>query len=312
MICFDSLRYRYRPDMSPALDGVSFEIGRGSIHGLLGPNGAGKTTLISLLAGLLAPQEGRITVDGQPLAVWRDGRPGAIALVPQDYAFYPMLTVAENLDFFAGAQGCARAERRKNCAEAMAFASLEAVADRRADELSGGLRRRLNLAIGLTAAPEVLLLDEPTAGVDPQSRHFLLEAVKRFAAGGGTVLYTSHYMEEVEAVCASLAIIDHGKVLAAGSLSEIGRGSASALRLVFARPLPETLVKDWRARFPDMEIEMADKIAVFPAFAVAELAPLLAELNAAGVEAARLERVEYGAPDLEQLFMQLTHHSLRD
>ncbi|MDR3086567.1 MAG: ABC transporter ATP-binding protein, partial [Azoarcus sp.] len=183
MIRLDSLRYHYRPGAPPALDGVSFDIGRGSIHGLLGPNGAGKTTLISLLAGLLAPREGSITVDGQPLAVWRAGRLGAIALVPQDYAFYPMLTVAENLDFFAGVQGFPHAGRKKNCAEAMAFASLEAVADRRADELSGGLRRRLNLAIGLTGAPEVLLLDEPTAGVDPQSRHFLLEAVKRFAAG---------------------------------------------------------------------------------------------------------------------------------
>ncbi|MDR2260857.1 MAG: ABC transporter ATP-binding protein [Azoarcus sp.] len=307
MIRVDRLRYRYRAAPLPALDGVSLEIVRGRVHGLLGPNGAGKTTLISLLAGLLAPQEGGMTVDGAPLSAWRAAHPAAIALVPQDYAFYPMLTVAENLDFFAGVQGFARRQRREQCAAAMAFACLGAVAGRRAGELSGGLRRRLNLAIGLTGAPEVLLLDEPTVGVDPQSRRFMLDAVERFAAAGGTVVYTSHYMEEVEAVCADVAIIDHGKVLAAGPLAEVKRGGAAALSLKLARPLPEALAADWRARFPEMRA--ADGVADFPAFAASGLAPLLAELAAAGIEA---ERVEYGAPDLEQVFMRLTRHSLRD
>ncbi|MCL2589774.1 MAG: ABC transporter ATP-binding protein [Betaproteobacteria bacterium] len=224
MIRLDNLRYRYRPGVPLALDGVSVSIARGSIHGLLGPNGAGKTTLISLLAGLLVPQEGCIVVDGEPLNDWRAARLNAIALVPQDYAFYPMLTVAENLAFFAGVQGLPRRERQCQCAKALAFSRLETVANQRAGELSGGLRRRLNLAVGLTGEPEILLLDEPTVGVDSQSRRFLLEAVRQFAATGRTVLYTSHYMEEVEAVCTDVSIIDHGKVLLAGSAAEVKCG----------------------------------------------------------------------------------------
>lgn len=223
MIRLDDLRYRYRPGASPALDGISITIARGSIHGLLGPNGAGKTTLISLMAGLLAPQEGGIAIDGEPLGGWRAARPNAISLVPQDYAFYPMLTVAENLAFFAGVQGLPHRERQRRCAEALVFSRLETVADRRAEELSGGLRRRLNLAIGLTGEPEILLLDEPTTGVDPSSRRFLLETIRQLATTGRTVLYTSHYMEEIEAVCSDVSIIDCGKVLRAGSIAEVKR-----------------------------------------------------------------------------------------
>ena len=307
MIRCNNLYYRYRPDAPPALDGVSLDIRRGSILGLLGPNGAGKTTLISLLAGLLTPQEGNITVDGKPLAAWRAGRPAAIALVPQDYAFYPMLTVAENLDFFAGAQGLSRQARKRNCAEAIAFACLEGVAHRPAGELSGGLRRRLNLAIALTGAPDALLLDEPTVGVDPQSRHFLLQAVQRFAAAGHAVLYASHYMEEIEAVCAALTILDAGKALMSGTLAEARRGASPALALEFAAPLPEALGTRWRTRFPNMAV--AGNRLRFPDFAADDIAALLAELAAAGVA---IEGMEYGAPNLEQAFMQLTHHSLRD
>jgi len=224
MIRFDNLRYRYRPDAPPALDGVSVDIARGSIHGLLGPNGAGKTTLISLLAGLLTPQGGSISIGGEPLDGWRAARPNAIALVPQDYAFYPMLTVAENLMFFAGVQGLPRREQQRQCAKALAFSRLETVANQRAGELSGGLRRRLNLAIGLTGEPEILLLDEPTVGVDSPSRRFLLETVRQFATDKRTVLYTSHYMEEVEAVCTDVSIIDHGKVLLAGPIAIVTSG----------------------------------------------------------------------------------------
>ncbi|MDR0564578.1 MAG: ABC transporter ATP-binding protein [Azoarcus sp.] len=224
MIHVEGVRHRYRRDSAWALGGASLHIRRGTVHGLLGPNGAGKTTLISLLAGLFPVQEGHIHIDNQPLGNWRAQHPNAIALVPQGYAFYPTLTVAENLDFFAGVQGFSRRERAENCAKAMAFAQLDAVARQRAETLSGGLQRRLNLAIGLTGHPDILLLDEPTAGVDPQSRRFLLETVRQFAAEGHSVLYTSHYMEEIDAVCAEVSIIDHGKVLAAGPLDEVKHG----------------------------------------------------------------------------------------
>ncbi|MDR2926379.1 MAG: ABC transporter ATP-binding protein [Azoarcus sp.] len=224
MIRIGSLSYRYRPNAPLALDGISLNIARGAVHGLLGPNGAGKTTLISLLAGLLPHPAGQISIVGEPLDAWRATHPRAIALVPQDYAFYPMLTVAENLAFFSGVQGIPRPQRTRLCDEALAFARLEAVAKQRAEELSGGLRRRLNLAIGLVGAPEILLLDEPTVGVDPASRQFLLEAVRRFAANGRTVVYSSHYMEEVDAVCQEVSILDSGKVLRAGPTGEVKQG----------------------------------------------------------------------------------------
>ena len=224
MIHLDSLHYRYRPGMPPALDGISIDIAHGSIHGLLGPNGAGKTTLLSILAGLLPLQEGHIAINNESFDVWRAARPNAIALVPQDYAFYPMLTVSENLAFFAGVQGIPRPEQQRRCAEVLALTRLETVVNQRTKELSGGLRRRLNLAIGLTGEPEILLLDEPTVGIDSSSRRFLLETVRQLAAAGRTVIYTSHYMEEVEAVCSDVSIIDHGKVLLAGAIAEIKQG----------------------------------------------------------------------------------------
>jgi ABC-2 type transport system ATP-binding protein len=297
MIRLERLRYRYRPDRPWALDGVSFDIRRGGICGLLGPNGAGKTTLIALLSGLMKPQEGRITLDGH----------ASIAVVPQDYAFYPMLSVAENLDVCAGVQGCSRVQRQARRAQALAFACLEAVARRRAGELSGGLRRRLNLAIAITSAPEVLLLDEPTVGVDPQSRHFLLAAVRQFAATGGTVLYASHYMEEIEAVCSELVIIDQGKTLVSGTLEAIKRQYAATLTLELAVPPPAAWMDDWQARFPGM---VADRATLrLPRVSAADLTSLLTSLAASGVD---VESVVYGAPNLEQVFMQLTRHALRD
>ena len=224
MIHLENLSYRYRSGAALALDSVSLDIARGSIHGLLGPNGAGKTTLLSLLAGLFRLQEGRIAIGDKSLEAWRASRPSAIALVPQDYAFYPILTVAENLAFFAGVQGIPCRERQRRCAEALTLTRLETVTNQRAKELSGGLRRRLNLAIGLISDPEILLLDEPTVGVDSASRRFLLETVRDLVATGRTVIYTSHYMEEIEVVCTDVSIVDHGKVLEAGPIEEVKRG----------------------------------------------------------------------------------------
>ncbi len=198
MLLIDGVSYRYRDAASAALQNISLNIPAAAVYGLLGPNGAGKTTLISLLAGLLTAGVGRISLNGQLLPAVRAADPRAIALVPQDYAFYPMLSVAENLRFFAGALGLNGAELKAQTNAAIAFGRLDQVVGKRAERLSGGLRRRLNLAIGLLGKPRLLLLDEPTVGVDPQSRHFLLDAIAALPATGTTVIYTSHYMEEVE------------------------------------------------------------------------------------------------------------------
>ncbi len=221
MLKIDRLSFRYPGGDEAVLHDLSIEVPAGGIFGLLGPNGAGKTTLISILAGQLRASAGRVTFDGTPLEELRRRAPSSLGLVPQEFAFYPMLTCGENLRFFAAVQGLAPEHVRERVAAVAAFARIENVLARRAGELSGGLRRRLNLAIGLLTEPRILLLDEPTVGVDPQSRAFLLDSIRALAGAGQTIVYTSHYMEEVEAICDHVAIIDGGKVLRQGALAEL-------------------------------------------------------------------------------------------
>jgi ABC-2 type transport system ATP-binding protein len=303
MLKVDGVSYRYRDAAAPALQDVSLTIPSGGLFGLLGPNGAGKTTLISLLAGLLAVADDRISLNGQPLAEARAANPRAISLVPQDYAFYPMLTVAENLAFFAGALGLSNGERRQQTDAAIAFARLEQVVGKRAEQLSGGLRRRLNLAIGLLGRPQLLLLDEPTVGVDPQSRSFLLESIAALPAAGTTVLYTSHYMEEVEAICQRVAILDQGRVLSEGTLDDLLATADSSAEIELDQPLPPALAERYAATdLGHFKFGLYFRSTV-------EVARLLEELAAAGCT---VRRLHVGRQNLEQLFMRLTRRSLRD
>jgi len=307
MLHIEGISYRYRDAASPALDQVTLNIPAGGVYGLLGPNGAGKTTLISLLAGLLTSANGKISLNGQALAEARAANTRAIALVPQDYAFYPMLTVAENLRFFAGVLGLNSAEIKTRSEAAISFARLEQVVDKRAEQLSGGLRRRLNLAIGLLGQPQLLLLDEPTVGVDPQSRHFLLEAIAALPAAGTTVIYTSHYMEEIEAICQRIAIIDQGRVLAEGSLADILHNPEPQLDLELNCPLPADIAERYAATpLGDFKFRLffRSTVGMDP-----ELPRLLDELAAAGCT---ISRLNLGQQNLEQVFMNLTQRSLRD
>jgi len=239
MLSVESICFSY-PRAEPVLKNISLAIPGGSVFGLLGPNGAGKTTLISILCGLRRAAAGRVTVDGEPLDALRGRRPHGLGLVPQELAFYPMLTVRENLRFFGGVQDLGGARLRERLDAVAAFARLEAVLGRRAGELSGGLKRRLNLAIGLLTEPDLVLLDEPTVGVDPQSRAFLLESIAGLRAPARHILYTSHYMEEVQAICDHVAIVDEGRVLAAGPLAQVLAGAAS-LEEAFLRLTHRTL-----------------------------------------------------------------------
>ena len=221
-IVAEQLVYRYPNQQEPALRGVDLTLERGEALGLLGPNGSGKSTLLGILAGLRQPQGGhvRITPAGR----------SAIAWVPQEYAFYPDLTCRENLRFFATMLGLARADAATRIDAAIASCMLAEFADRRARHCSGGVRRRLNLAIALLQEPAVLLLDEPTVGVDPQSRAFLLDHVRGLVQGGTTVVYATHYMEEVTAVCSRILLLDHGRVIASGDLATLlgGNGDTPA------------------------------------------------------------------------------------
>jgi ABC-2 type transport system ATP-binding protein len=308
MLSIEHLAYRYPGASRAALEDVSLSARRGQVLGLLGPNGAGKTTLISQLAGLLEPQNGDIRLDGRLLADTRRETPTRIALAPQELAFYPMLSVAENLACFAAASRLRGERRTERIAACIALGQLERFVDVRADQLSGGLKRRLNLAIALLPEPELLLLDEPTVGVDPQSRAFLLAAIRALADAGTAVIYTSHYMEEIEALADHVVILDHGRVMRDDSLATLLAEGGAVLSLR-ANGLPLDAMLTLLGRFgkllddsgPDeWKMQLADGIA---------LSQVLAALDAAG---AQVQRAEYGQRNLEQLFMSLTHRSLRD
>lgn len=302
MLELKNLSYRYPHADAPALADVSLAVPRGCVMGLLGPNGAGKTTLISHLSGALAVQSGEIRIDGQPLQQVRTKAPTRIAVAPQDQAFYPMLTVAENLACFAAAGGLS-GERKKARIEACTrFSQLEQFAGVRADRLSGGLKRRLNLAIALLPEPELMLFDEPTVGVDPQSRAFILDAIQSLAQQGAAVIYASHYMEEIEAIADRVAILDHGRVLREGSLEELLSKSAMLLTLA-ADGLDEAML----SRFGTVEPGGVHWRVLLHEGTGPGL--VLATLEAEGIE---VRHAEFGRHDLEQLFMALTHRSLRD
>jgi len=307
MLKLEALSFRYPGAAEGALRGLTLQIPCGGIFGLLGPNGAGKTTLISILAGQLRAASGLALLDGEPLADERRRRPRCLGLVPQDYAFYPMLSCRENLRFFGGVQGLQGSRLRQRIEAVAALARIETVLGRRAGRLSGGLKRRLNLAIGLLTEPDILLLDEPTVGVDPQSRAFLLDTIGSLAGPERIIVYTSHYMEEVQAICDRVAILDHGQVLVSGLLTQILQDSSGMLTLRLRAPIPSALAADWRTRYAlrddgDARYQLCISDAL-------EITQALDAARAAGCEPLALA---YGQRDLEQLFMQLTQRSLRD
>ena len=214
----EQLVYRYPKQVEPALNGVRLQLLRGQAVGLLGPNGSGKSTLINLLNGLRAPQSGHITygTEHKPIIAW----------VPQEYAFYPDLSCRENLRFFAGMLDLTAHEATRRVESALSACLLHEFTEQHVRYCSGGVRRRLNLGIALLQQPDVLLLDEPTVGVDPQSRSFLLDRVRDLMRTGTAVLYATHYMEEVSAVCSQILLLDHGRVLASGALDTVLRGES--------------------------------------------------------------------------------------
>ena len=310
MLAIDGLSYRYPGTDKAALTEVSLTVNRGEVFGLLGPNGAGKTTLISHLAGLAKIQAGSIKIDGEPLAEARRRDPTRIAIAPQEYAFYPMLTVFENLRCFAGVSSTCNISSITPLSaidRCINFAQLDAYRKVRAERLSGGLKRRLNLAIALLPAPDLVLLDEPTVGVDPQSRAFLLEVVKQLARDGAAVIYTSHYMEEIEAIADRVAILDHGRVLRCGTLDDLlneGGGQRIEVSVSTAQqPAVSACLQafgpvEWQGSRASLDLPGGSSpLAVLGALDAAGLAP---------------EHVSYGRTTLEHLFMRLTHRSLRD
>ncbi|WP_157251168.1 ABC transporter ATP-binding protein [Nonomuraea typhae] len=216
VLTVDGLRKSYHDLV--AVDGLGFAVWEGETYGLLGPNGAGKTTAISMIVGILAPDAGSVRAPDK----------AAIGYVPQELALYPDLTGRENLRFFCGMYGMRRAAAKARTTELLATVGLSDRADKAVATYSGGMQRRLNIAIGLLNRPRLLVLDEPTAGVDPQSRNAILDSVRRLTGEGLAVLYTTHYMEEAQRLCDRVGILDHGRLLAEGSPDELGEPDLEA------------------------------------------------------------------------------------
>lgn len=214
-------RLAKRYDDIRAVDGISFEVRHGEIYGLLGPNGAGKTTTLSMLAGLLRPDGGRILYDGLDFAADPKKIKAGIGVVPQETAVYQDLSALENLRFWGGLYGLTGARLSAACSSMLDKVGLTPRAKDPVKTYSGGMKRRLNLALGLIHDPKVILLDEPTVGIDPQARLNILDVVREVAARGTAVLYTTHYLEEAEGLCNRIGILDHGELLAEGTLAEL-------------------------------------------------------------------------------------------
>ncbi|MDI6619791.1 MAG: ABC transporter ATP-binding protein [Clostridiales bacterium] len=204
-----------------ALDNINLEIDEGEIYGLLGPNGAGKSTAINIICGLLKSDRGNVFVLGKNIRKEPDFTKRNIGVVPQDLAIYEDLTAYENVGFFASLYGLKGENLKQNIEMALKFVGLDDKSGEKPKKFSSGMKRRLNIACAIAHRPKLIIMDEPTVGIDPQSRNHILESVKKLNKMGSTIIYTSHYMEEVEAICTKIAIMDHGKIIAEGTKEEL-------------------------------------------------------------------------------------------
>jgi ABC-2 type transport system ATP-binding protein len=294
-----------------AVDGVSFSAAAGEIFGLLGPNGAGKTTIISCISGLITPSSGHVRVDGHDVV--RDGPKArrAIGVVPQEVSLYDDLSAVENLSYWGGAQGMRQPLLGERMRKVLELTGLEDRTREPVKQFSGGMKRRLNFACGIIHQPKLLLLDEPTVGVDPQSRVRLLELVRQQAREGACVLYTTHYMEEAETLCDRLAIVDHGKIIAAGTLTELRAMLAEHDLLRLTGSFPVGAAKLALANIDSIEILQADAELLILSLADAsrKLPAIFGALAAAGCE---VRGTTLTQPSLESLFIKLTGKDLRE
>lgn len=294
-----------------AVDDVSISIEEGETFGLLGPNGAGKTTSISMIAGLLEPDGGSVRVEGQEISTRSPAGKGSIGLVPQDLAIYPDLTASENLKFFGRLYGGNGSNLDARVDEVLAVIGLSDRKDDLVKEYSGGMKRRLNIGIGLLHRPRLLILDEPTVGVDPQSRNAILESVEHLSAEGMAVLYTTHYMEEAERLCDRVAIIDEGGIKAEGTRRELVSMVGQKDRVVVSGSGDLEAASTAAAGMAGVSEAFCseNRIDVLADDASTILPELLSRLAAAGGTVTGVDIIE---PNLEAVFLHLTGKALRD
>jgi ABC-2 type transport system ATP-binding protein len=290
-----------------ALDGVSLDLLSGEILGLLGPNGAGKTTLVRSVAGRVVPDGGTLAILG--LGPAEDAARAIRGWVPQEIALYPLLSPRENLWTFGRYQGLAGEGLASGIRRSLDWIGLADRADEKTDRLSGGMKRRLNMAAGTIHGPKVLLLDEPTVGVDPQSRERIYGMIGELKSQGVSLLYTTHYMEEAERLCDRIAIIDNGKIIALGTLEELVRGTLGtrqALTIEAASPIPPGLREKLLRAGATVD---AARVHLSVADPASQIRQLLELFHADGVT---IKDLTLKSATLEQVFLQLTGRELRE
>jgi ABC-2 type transport system ATP-binding protein len=293
-----------------ALDGVSFTVQAGEIVGLLGPNGAGKTTTLSILATILDPDSGNVLIGGLSSVAHRDIIRQKLGFVPQSIALYPSLSGLQNLKLFGRLHGIGKGEIRAACMAALDEVGLAERARDPVGVLSGGMKRRLNLACAIVHHPALWLLDEAAVGVDPQSREKILGTIRRAAAQGATIVYSSHYMEEVEQLCHRVLLIDHGRLVAEGTVAQITAraGGCPRMEIIFRQePSPQ-----WCSRNSGMKeltrTENGCKITV----QIADLSQIHEVLEQARATSSQMVEFSVHNPNLSDAFLALTGHALRD
>lgn len=312
-----------------AVKGVTLDIRRGEVFSLLGPNGAGKTTTISMISGLLSPTRGDARIGGfsitrQPLEAKK-----LLGVVPQEIALYPTLTARQNLEFFGRMYGMAGAELARRVDEILDFIDLTDRQHDKVETFSGGMKRRVNIGVGLMHKPRLLYMDEPTVGIDPQNRRRVLDTVRRLQQEQGvTVLYTSHLMEEVQEISDRIAIIDHGQIIASGTLSDLIQQIGEEDRIILkvgAQPIGQEQLSRLQAAAEGVTkatysrreiagdegavIDVDGMITVLAKRGRRALPPLLQAAEDAGIS---VLSVEVREPDLEAVFLELTGRALRD
>jgi ABC-2 type transport system ATP-binding protein len=294
-----------------ALDSVSLEVKQGETYGLLGPNGAGKSTLINILSGVLRPDSGAMEFFGEQVV-----EPGIefkmmMGVIPQEISLYDKLTARENLDFYGKLYGLDGATLRDRIGENLKLVGLTDRQNDRIEAYSGGMKRRINIAASILHNPKFILMDEPTVGIDPQSRNLIFEVIEKLHDEGATIIYTSHYMEEVERLCQNIAILDHGKVIAIGTRHELieSIGGVDTIEIDL-ESIDAGSQTELMTEFESMAPNFRDsKLLLKAPNGSRVLGAVIERLNRPGVE---IKSVQIHEPNLESVFLHLTGKELRD
>ncbi len=294
-----------------ALKGISFDVHKGEVLGLLGPNGAGKSTTINILSAALAPDRGEIRFGGARVRDCLREYKGSLGIVPQDLAIYEEITAEANVRFYASLYGLCGQRLRTHAEEALAFVGLAERRHEKPKTFSGGMKRRLNIACAIAQRPQVIIMDEPTVGIDPQSRNHILEAIKRLAESGSAILYTTHYMEEVEEIASRIIIIDHGAIIAEGTNAELKARLEGGRQYTVEVEATERLQPDALYRIEGVrQVQVREncvEIATLPG--IENLDKIIVALMDQGL---KIRNLTSAAASLEMVFLKLTGRTLRD